>query len=37
MAIACGILVAAWGVASILINMKFPDYFDKKGKYVPSA
>jgi hypothetical protein len=35
LAIACGILVAAWGVSSILIAMKWPEYFDKKEKYIP--
>mmetsp|Transcript_10465 Transcript_10465/g.7811 ORF Transcript_10465/g.7811 Transcript_10465/m.7811 type:complete len:177 (+) Transcript_10465:27-557(+) len=35
MAIACGVLVAAWGCASILITMKWPEYFDKKEKFTP--
>jgi hypothetical protein len=35
LAIACGILVAAWGFASILIAMKWPEYFDKKEKFIP--
>eukprot|EP01033_Poteriospumella_lacustris_P013209 gene13209-9460_t len=35
LAIAAGVLIAAWGLASILIAMKFPEYFDKKEKFTP--
>lgn len=35
LAIACGVLVSAWGPLQIAIYMKFPEYFDVKEKYQP--
>mmetsp|Transcript_107925 Transcript_107925/g.232487 ORF Transcript_107925/g.232487 Transcript_107925/m.232487 type:complete len:185 (-) Transcript_107925:105-659(-) len=35
LALATGILVAAWGICVIGIHMKWPDYFDVKIKYKP--
>jgi len=35
LAIACGILVAAWGAVSMFCAMKFPDYFEPKEKFIP--
>eukprot|EP01038_Epipyxis_sp_PR26KG_P008044 gene8044-10899_t len=35
LAIACGVLTCAWGPLQIALYLKWPNYFDKKEKYVP--
>jgi len=35
LAIACGVLVCAWGPVQIAVYLKWPLYFDKKEKYQP--
>ena len=32
---AIGILVAIWGVLQMIVNVVFPDFYDKKEKYQP--